>query len=47
MGEMILSTESLTKTYGKHKAVNAVSMHVERGSVYGFIGRTARGKQRL
>lgn len=44
MAELLLKTDSLTKIYKKHKAVNAVSMHVERGAVYGFIGKNGAGK---
>ncbi len=44
MSEFLLSTDKLTKIYGKHKAVNEVSMHVERGAVYGFIGKNGAGK---
>lgn len=44
MGEYLLETNAITKMYGKHKAVDAVSMHIEKGSVYGFIGRNGAGK---
>lgn len=44
MAELLLGTDRLTKTFGKHKAVNEVSLHVERGSVYGFIGKNGAGK---
>jgi len=37
--EYILKTENLTKVYGKTKVVNAVSMHVKKGDIYGFIGK--------
>ncbi len=42
--EYILKTENLTKVYGKKKVVNAVSMHVKKGDIYGFIGRNGAGK---
>ena len=44
MSELVLETQQLTKIFGKHKAVNEVSVHVERGSVYGFIGKNGAGK---
>ena len=44
MSELLLTTDRLTKKYGKHMAVNGVSMHVERGAVYGFIGKNGAGK---
>ena len=37
--EYVLQTDSLTKIYGSFKAVNEVSMHVKKGSIYGFIGK--------
>lgn len=42
--DYILKTENLTKVYGKAKVVNAVSMHVKKGDIYGFIGKNGAGK---
>lgn len=42
--EYVLKTENLTKTYGRDKAVNAVSMNVKKGDIYGFIGKNGAGK---
>lgn len=42
--EYALRTENLTKVYGEHTVVNAVSMHVRRGDIYGFIGKNGAGK---
>jgi len=42
--EYVLTTENVTKVYGNHKAVNSVNMHVEKGAVYGFIGKNGAGK---
>lgn len=44
MSELLLSTSALTKQFGRHKAVNQVSMHIKRGAIYGFIGRNGAGK---
>lgn len=42
--DYVLTTENVTKMYGEHKAVNRVSMHVEKGAIYGFIGKNGAGK---
>ena len=42
--EYVLQTDSLTKIYGHTKVVNAVNMHVQKGSIYGFIGKNGAGK---
>lgn len=42
--EYLLSTNCLTKQYGKHKAVNSVNLHVRQGEIYGLIGRNGAGK---
>lgn len=42
--EYILQTKGLTKQYGKHTVVNHVDMHVEKGDIYGFIGKNGAGK---
>lgn len=42
--DYVLTTENITKVYGDHKAVNRVSMHVEKGAIYGFIGKNGAGK---
>ena len=45
--EYVLQTDSLTKIYGHTKVVNAVNMHVEKGSIYGFIGKKRRRKNNV
>ena len=42
--EYVVSTKGLTKVYGKHTAVDNVSLHIKRGEIYGFIGRNGAGK---
>ncbi len=42
--EYTLTTNALTKQYGKLKACNEVSMHLRRGEIYGFIGKNGSGK---
>lgn len=43
----LLVTNSLTKQYGRHKAVNSVNLHVRQGDIYGLIGRNGAGKTTL
>ncbi len=45
--EYLLSTDSLTKRYGRHKAVNSVNIHIRQGDIYGLIGRNGAGKTTL
>ena len=42
--EYVLKTENISKVYGKHRAVNLISMHIKRGAIYGFIGKNGAGK---
>ncbi len=45
--EYILSTEALSKQYKNFKALNGLTMHVEKGAIYGFVGRNGAGKTTL
>lgn len=40
----IITTEQLTKRYKKFTSVNKVSIHVKKGSIYGFLGPNGAGK---
>lgn len=40
----MLRIENLTKKYGDKKAVDALSLHIEPGEIYGFIGHNGAGK---
>src|SRR5580698_776899 len=44
MSELVVETHALTKRYGSLAAVDALEMRVERGSIYGFLGRNGAGK---
>lgn len=37
--EYILTTQGLSKHYRHFKALDGLSMHVPKGSIYGFVGR--------
>lgn len=40
----MLKIENLTKRYGDFKAVDSLSLHIEAGDIYGFIGHNGAGK---
>lgn len=42
--ETVIKTTGLTKRYGAKMAVNEMNMTVNRGDIYGFIGRNGSGK---
>lgn len=44
MSEYVLETRNLTKIFGKQRAVDGINMHVEKGAIYGFIGKNGAGK---
>ena len=39
-----ISIQNLTKYYGKHKAVDGLSLNVEKGDIFGFLGPNGAGK---
>lgn len=40
----MIETRQLTKFYGKQTAVNKVNLHVQKGRIYGLLGRNGAGK---
>lgn len=42
--EKILSIQNLTKRFGLNKAVNNISLEIEKGNVYGILGPNGSGK---
>ena len=40
----MLKIEHLTKTYGEKKAVDDLTLHIQPGEIYGFIGHNGAGK---
>ena len=47
MSEDVLVTRDLSKRYGEHAAVQSMSIRLQRGRVYGLIGRNGAGKTTL
>lgn len=42
--DYMITTEQLTKKYKDFTSVNHVSLHIRRGSIYGFLGPNGAGK---
>lgn len=40
----MLDIKNLTKQYGEKKAVDNLSLHINKGEIYGFIGHNGAGK---
>lgn len=45
--DYVLTTNALSKAYGTVKALNAVSMHIPEGAIYGLVGKNGSGKTTL
>ena len=43
----MLKVRGLNKTYNKLKALDAIDMNIERGSIYGLVGQNGAGKTTL
>lgn len=44
MSRYIIETKKLTKQFGSQKSVDSLNMHVEKGRIYGLLGRNGAGK---
>ena len=40
----IIETKNLTKQYGSQKSVADLNIHVQKGRIYGLLGRNGAGK---
>ena len=45
--EYILETHNLEKRYKKFNVLNGLNLHIEKGSIYGLIGKNGAGKTTL
>lgn len=44
MSDYVIETKLLTKVYDEQTAVNAVNLHIQKGKIYGLLGRNGAGK---
>lgn len=44
MVEYVIETKNLTKKFGKEIGVNSIDMKIEKGKIYGLLGRNGAGK---
>ncbi len=47
MSDVVIAIEGLKKSYGRHVVLEDVTMHVNRGDIYGLIGKNGAGKTTL
>ena len=44
MNNYVIETKDLSKKYSKDYVVNSIDMHVEKGKIYGLLGKNGAGK---
>lgn len=44
MEQYVIETRDITKVYGEQTVVNKVNLHVQKGRIYGLLGRNGAGK---
>ena len=47
MGESVIKIDNLIKSYGSHEVLKGVNMSVNKGDIYGVIGKNGAGKTTL
>lgn len=47
MGESVIKIDNLVKSYGHHEVLKGVNMSVNKGDIYGVIGKNGAGKTTL
>ena len=45
--EYVLTTQGLSKQYGRFKALDNLTMRVPKSAIYGFVGKNGAGKTTL
>ena len=44
MGDAVFSLKGIKKNYGSHQVLKSVDMQVNKGDIYGLIGKNGAGK---
>ena len=44
MVDYVIETNDLSKIYSKNRVVDSINMHVEKGKIYGLLGKNGAGK---
>lgn len=44
MGDSMIRLEGIKKAYGKHEVLKGVNMQINKGDIYGLVGRNGAGK---
>ncbi|MBR4515675.1 MAG: ATP-binding cassette domain-containing protein [Lachnospiraceae bacterium] len=47
MSDVVIAVEDLKKSYGKHTVLESVTLNVNKGDIYGLIGKNGAGKTTL
>ena len=47
MGDSMIRLEGIKKAYGKHEVLKGVNMQINKGDIYGLIGKNGAGKSTL
>ncbi|MGL6293045.1 ATP-binding cassette domain-containing protein [Eubacterium aggregans] len=44
MGETVISLRGIQKSYGKHKVLSNVNLDIQKGDIFGLVGKNGAGK---
>jgi ABC-2 type transport system ATP-binding protein len=44
MTSLLISAQNISKSFGSHKAVDGISLHIRPGEIYGLVGADGAGK---
>lgn len=47
MAENVISLENIVKSYGRHEVLKGVNLHIEKGQIYGLVGKNGAGKSTI